>query len=208
MRGKGTIYYDNSVKGDGPNRFKSCWRAEITIDKQRYRHRSKDRIDCEEWLKAVRLGRIDPTNNKADWMRMEQRKDENIRIDEIITSAAEESTLMYEYRRTKNLDNINEYIIKRLLPHLTYYCAHSLRLGKENTITASKQSIALLLTRIVGGRPVTNFTFTCKRMLRLYKSKGNFFYYEKAPKNVELMVNRIDFSPLKELWKVTKDKRI
>lgn len=209
--GKGTIYYDCSRKCDRPNapeRSKNCWRVEITIDGQRYRHRSKDRKDCEEWLLAVKSGRIDPTNNKADWMRMEQYKDECIRIEEIITSAAEEATLMYEYQMSKDISDINEYITKRLLPHMIYYCVHTLHLSKEKTQNASKESLALLLTRIVGGRPVVNFTHTCKRMLRVYKSKGNFFYYEKVPKDVELMVNKIDFSPLAELWKVTKDKRI
>ena len=87
----GTIYHDTASKGynkSGKRVFKDCYRAEITISGQRYRHRSKDRDDCERWLKAVRTGKIKPTDNKADWWRMEQRKDDNVRIDEIIVSAA------------------------------------------------------------------------------------------------------------------------
>ena len=106
----GTIYYDHGSKGwqNGKRVFKDCWRAEITIDGQRYRHRSKERIDCEEWLKAVKCKRIRPTDNKADWWRMEQHKDESVRIDEIIVSQAEESVLLYEYHQTGDLSKINE----------------------------------------------------------------------------------------------------
>lgn len=206
----GTIYHDNASKGlkNGKRVFKDCWRAEITISGQRYRYRSKDRDDCVKWLKAVKQGKIRPTDNKADWWRMEQHKDEAARIDEIIVNAAEESVLLYDYHQTKDIKPICEYLTQRLLPHMAYYCAHTLKFGKDRTLTASRQAAALLLTRIVAGKPVLNFTATCKRMLRLHKQRGDFFYYEKAPEEVKLMVNRIDLSPLAEVWKVTKDRRI
>ena len=213
-RGKpatGTIYHDHGSKGydaTGKRIFKDCWRAEINIMGVRYRHRSKDRKDCEDWLKAVKQGKIKPTDNKADWWRMEQRKDEAVRIDEIIVNAAEESVMLYDYHQTGDLTAINDYIVKRLLPHMAYYCAHTLNFGKDRTITASRQAIALLLTRITAGKPVMNFTATCKRMLRVHKQRGDFFYYENAPEPVRLMVNRIDMSALAELYKVTKDRRI
>jgi hypothetical protein len=65
-----------------------------------------------------------------------------------------------------------------------------------------------LLTRITAGKPVMNFTATCKRMLRVHKQRGDFFYYENTPEAVKLMVNRIDMSALADLYKVTKDRRI
>lgn len=206
----GTIYHDNASRGwkNGKRVFKDCWRAEITIRGQRYRYRSKDRDDCVNWLKAVKQGKIKPTDNKADWWRMEQHKDEAARIDEIIVNAAEESVMLYDYHQTKDIKPICEYLTQRLLPHMAYYCAHTLKFGKDRTLTASRQAAALLLTRIVAGKPVLNFTATCKRMLRLHKQRGDFFYYEKAPEEVKLMVNKIDLSPLAEVWKVTKDRRI
>jgi len=207
----GTIYHDTASKGwskSGKRVFKDCYRAEITISGQRYRHRSKDRKDCEDWLRAVTMGRIRPTDNKADWWRMEQRKDETMRIDEIIVSQAEESVLLYDYHQTGDLTPINDYVVRRLLPHMTYYCAHTLNFGKDRTLTASRQAIALLLTRITAGKPVLNFTGTCKRMLRIYKNRGDFFFYDQAPEEVRLMVNRIDMSALADLYKVTKDRRI
>lgn len=209
---EGTIYHDTGSKGysaSGKRVFKDCWRAEINIDGQRYRHRSKDREDCEQWLKAVKRGDIHPTDNKADWWRMEQRKDEAVRIDEIIVNQAEEAVMLYEYHQSHDLTVISDYVIKRLLPHMVYYCAHTLNIGRQSTQTASKQAIALLLTRIIQGRPVANFTNSCKRMLRTYKQRGDFFYYEtKAPKDVRLLVNGIDMSVLEDLYKVTKDRRI
>lgn len=208
---RGTIYHDTSSKGwkGGHRVFKDCWRADIMIQGVRYRHRAETREDCEQWLKAVISKKILPTDNKADWWRMEQRKDEAVRIDEIIVNQAEEAVMLYDYHQTGDLTAISEYITKRLLPHMVYYCAHTLRLGQVRTQTASKQAIALLLTRITQGRPVPNFTNSCKRMLRTYRERGDFFYYEThAPRDVKHIVHGIDFAPLTELYKITKDKRI
>lgn len=206
----GTIYHDTSSKGivNGKRVFKDCYRAEITIGGQRYRHRSKDRKDCEDWLRAVREGKIKPTDNKADWWRMEQHKDEAARYDEIIVSQAEEAVLLYEYHQSGDITKINDYLVKRLLPHMAWYCAHTLHLGKDTMLTASRQAAALLLTRITAGKPVMSFTSTCKRMLRVYKQRGDFFYYENAPEQVRLMVNGINFDKIAEVWKVTKDRRL
>ena len=206
----GTIYHDHGSKGwqNGKRVFKDCWRAEITIDGQRYRHRSKERSDCEEWLKAVRCNKIRPTDNKADWWRMEQHKDESVRIDEIIVSQAEESVMLYDYHQTGDLSKIYEYITQRLMPHMAYYCAHTLQFGKDTTITASRQAIALLLTRITAGKPILSMTSTCKKMLRVYKQRGDFFYYENAPEQVKLMVNGLNLDGLAAIWKVTKDRRL
>jgi len=206
----GTIEHDTSSKGwkNGKRVFKDCWRAVITVNGQRYRHRGKTREECREWLKAVCAKKILPTDNKADWWRMEQRKDEEARIDELIVSAAEEANIVYEYRQTGDTEILYNYCIKALLPHMVYYCAHSLHLGRDRSLTCSRQAVGLILTKIVGGRPVTNITFTCKRMLRTYKNRGDFWYYDKAPEAVKLMVNRIDMSALADLYKVTKDRRI
>ena len=207
----GTIYHDTASKGyskSGKRVFKDCYRAEITINGQRYRHRGETRDECREWLKAVCAKKILPTDNKADWWRMEQHKDEEARIDELIVSAAEEANIVYEYRQTGDTEILYNYCIKALLPHMVYYCAHTLHLGRDRSLTCSRQAVGLILTKIVGGRPVTNITFTCKRMLRTYKNRGDFWYYDKAPEAVKLMVNRIDMSALADLYKVTKDRRI
>ena len=206
----GTIYHDNASKGwkNGKRVFKDCWRAEIMIAGQRFRHRSKEREDCVAWLRAVKQGKIKPTDNKADWWRMEQRKDDIARFDEIIVSAAEESVMLYDYHQTGDLSAINDYLEKRLLPHMAYYCAHTLQFGRDRTITASRQAAALLLTRITAGKLVMNFTATCKRMLRVNKRRGDFFYYEKAPIQVKLLINGMNIDGLADVWKVAKDRRI
>ena len=207
----GTIEHDTSSKGysrSGKRVFNDCWRAVIMVNGQRYRHRSETREECEEWLKAVKSKKILPTDNKADWWRMEQRKDDNIRIDEIIVSQAEEAVMLYDYHQSGDLSKINEYMVKRLLPHMTWYCAHTLQFGCERTITAARQAAALLLTRITAGKPVLNFTSTCKRMLRLYKQRGDFFDYEIAPEPVKILVNGMNLDGLAKVWKVTKDRRL
>lgn len=207
---RGTIYHDTASKGwkKGKRVFSDRWRADIMIHGVRYRYRAETRQECAEWLRAVTQKKIMPTDNKADWWRMEQHKDEEARIDELVVSAAEEANIVYEYRQSGDTQILYDYCAKALLPHMVYYCAHTLRLGRDRTLTASRQAVGLILTKIVGGRPVTNITFTCKRMLRTYASRGDFWYYDKAPEEVKLMVNRIDMSALAELYKVTKDRRI
>ena len=206
----GTIEHERSSKGwrNGKRVMKDNWRAVIMVNGQRYRHRGGTREECSEWLKAVLQKKILPTDTSADWWRMEQRKDDTARIDEIIVSQAEDSVMLYDYHHTGDISTISDYLVKRLLPHMMYYAAHTLRLGRESAITASRQAAGLLLTRITAHRPVMNFTATCKRMLRVYKQRGDFFYYEKAPEEVKLMVNGINFDALADVWKVTKDRRI
>ena len=206
----GTIERDLGSKGWKGNKraFKDCWRAVITVNGQRYRYRAHSREECREWLKAVCEKRILPTDNSADWWRMEQTKDESARIDEIIVSQAEEAVMLYDYHQTGDTSVICDYLTKRLLPHMMYYAAHTLKLGQESSLRAARQAAGLLLVRITTGRPVLNFTATFKRMLRVYKQRGDFFYYDNVPEQVKLMVNKINFDGLAEVWKVTKDRRI
>jgi hypothetical protein len=116
--------------------------------------------------------------------------------------------MLYDYHQTGDLSAINDYLEKRLLPHMAYYCAHTLQFGRDRTITASRQAAALLLTRITAGKPVMNFTATCKRMLRVNKRRGDFFYYENAPIQVKLLINGMNIDGLADVWKVAKDRRI
>ncbi len=206
----GTIYHDESSGGwkNGKRVMKNCWRAEITIDHVRYRHRSVDRADCEEWLRSVRLGKIKPTNNNADWMRMEQRTDMEVRYDEVIVSAAEEAVLLWDYHMSGDIEPINQYLQTRLLPHMIYYGCRTLSLGEQTAISFAKEAAALLLTRITAGRPVPNFTAACKKMIRLRKDHRDFWYYEKAPKDVKMMVDGMDFSQLAEVYRVARDRRM
>lgn len=206
----GTIYWDNSLKdrAKGGPRYHNCWRAEIFIDKQRYRYRSKSRLDCEEWLDAVCQKRIKPTDNKADWWRMEQRKDMDARNEEILKTNAEEAVMLADFYENRDLSAIYHYMVQRLLPHMYWYCAHTLNLGKDTTITAAREACAKLLVRITGNKPVTSMTWSLKRMLRVYKEHGHFSYYEKAPDPVKLVVNKIDFTELAKVWKATKDRRL
>ena len=209
-RSTGTIYHDNCSNGymNGKRVFKDCWRAEICISGKRYRHRSKDRDDCVAWLKAVKQGRIKPTDNKADWWRMEQHKDETVRFDEMIVSAAEEANIIYHYHQTGDIQPLSEYVQNRLLLHMLYYAMNTLRMGRDRAKVTSRQAIGLLLQRLSSGRPVTNMTQHCKRLLRIHKQRGDFWYYEKAPRDVQMLVDRLDFSALSEIYKITKDKRL
>lgn len=208
---QGCIYQDHSSKGivNGKRVYCKRWVAEIYIDNQRYRRRSYNKSDVVEWIKAVRMGKIKPTDNKADWIRMEQRKDLPTRYDEVIVSAVEESHLVYEYHQTGDLQPICEYMTNRLLPHMIYYCCHTLNLGRSTSINYALQAGALILRDIDAGKPVTNMTRQCKRMLRVRKAHKSFWYYEKdAPEHIKNIVNGLDLTPLAEVWNLTKDRRL
>lgn len=103
---------------------------------------------------------------------------------------------------------IYKYVTERLLPHSIYYCCHTLNMGRATSLDTAVTATSILLTRIAAGKPITNFTASIKKMLRVRKETGSFSYYDKPPKEVKLLVNKINFSELAEVWKVTKDRRL
>ena len=203
---KGSIYYDHSSKGN--QKKANRWVGEFYTGGVHFRHRSKNRLDCEQWVKAVRMGRIKPWDNGADWMLTEQRRDMKARYGETIVSQAEEAMLLLNYSMSGELTDIMSYMERRLLPHMVYYCCHTLRMGRDTSLTSAKDAVALLLTDITAGKPISGFTRVAKRMLRVRKEHGSFWYYEKAPHDIQMLIDGIDFAPLQEVWKVTRDRRI
>jgi hypothetical protein len=45
-------------------------------------------------------------------------------------------------------------------------------------------------------------------MLRVRKAHRDFWYYEKVPQNIRLIIDGIDYKPLEEIYKLTKLKKI
>jgi hypothetical protein len=209
-RNVGCVYQDTYSKGIKNNHrtYHNRWVAEIQIGGVHFRHRSADKTDCEEWLKAVRNGRISPRDYGADWYLVEQRRDMEKRFEEMILSAAEEAMLAAQYTADKDLKPISDYMTQRLLPHMIYYCAHVLNMGRKTALDASTQCIAIMLENIAAGKPITNFTRYGKRMLRVRKAHRDFWYYEKVPQNIRLIIDGIDYKPLEEIYKLTKLKKI
>ena len=207
----GSICHDRSSTGtrkNGQKYFHDRWVGEFQVGDVKFRYKNRDRMAVEEWVKAVRSGRIRPWDNKADWLLMEQKKDLEAQYGEKICYAAEESYLMFMYHNDHDLEPIKQYMTHRLMPHLTYYSCHTLHMGQDSALASVKHCIALLLTEITAGKPVTNFTKAAKRMMRVRKSHGNFWYYEKAPRDVKLIVDGIDYKPLAEIYQLTRDNRI
>ena len=202
----GSVYYDHSSKGN--QRIANRWVGEFYVGGIHFRHRSKNRLDCEQWVKAVRMGRIKPWDNGADWMLTEQHRDIKARYGETIISQAEEAMLLLGYTRSGELTDIMSYMERRLLPHMVYYCCHTLHMGRDTSLSRAKEAVALLLTDITAGKPVSGFTRVAKRMLRVRKKHGSFWYYEKAPQEIQMLIDGIDFTPLQEVWKVIRDRRI
>ena len=56
-KGNGCIYFDTSLKETrhGRHLYHNKYCAEITINNVRYRHRSKSRSSCEEFIIEMRL---------------------------------------------------------------------------------------------------------------------------------------------------------
>lgn len=208
----GCIYeeYYNKGRNSCGNVRKERYRryvAEVTIAGERFRHRSMDRAKVEEWLKAVRSGQIRPNQKGAEWMNMEQRKDKQLKNYETIVSAAEEAVLVMNFMDNRDLEPINRYMYDRLLPHMVYYCCHTLKLGRDVSLSYTKQAAALIYTMLYDGKPVVNMTKTAKRMLRLRRDHRDFFY-EKTPYQAKIAITNIDLDRLGEVWKLTKDNRI
>ena len=205
----GHIGHDHYSKGTQKGSQRKCNRYEavIMVHGNRYRHRENTREACADWLNAVLDKRILPTDNKADWLRAEQRKDMMARYEEMASINCEEGLLLYNYYASGDIAPLGEYIEKSLLPHLIYYCCHTLNLGLKNSMIYSREAVALLLTKISARRPVMNMTALCKRIAK-QKRNGNTFYFDHLPKDMRCVVNGIDYAPLEQVWKITKDRRI
>lgn len=56
-KGGGCIYFDKSLKETrhGRHIYHNKWCAEITVNNVRYRHRSKSRSACEEFISEMQL---------------------------------------------------------------------------------------------------------------------------------------------------------
>jgi hypothetical protein len=50
----GCVYWDDSTKGGGEGKRRACYRADVQIDKRRFRHRGGSYEACAAWLEAVR----------------------------------------------------------------------------------------------------------------------------------------------------------
>lgn len=209
LRRTGNIHRDTYSKGRKKGRQVKydCYKAEITVHGIRYRRREKTRDACAEWLKAVISKKILPSDNKADWLRSEQHKDMAARYDEMAATNCEEGLIVYDYYQTGDITPLAEYIEKSLLPHLVYYSCHTIGLGRKTSIIYSREAVALILTRIAAHRLVMNMTALAKRIIRT-KRYGNTFYYDHMPKDMRLIVDGVDYTPLEQLWKVTRDKRL
>lgn len=205
----GSIQHDHYSKGirNGKQRHHNRMEARIQVHGIVYKHRAKTRYDCEEWLKAVISKKILPSDNEADWLRAEQRKDMIARYSERQAESAEENFLLYQYYSDGNLEPLYEYIERSLLPHMVFYGCRTLGLSKKNAIIYSREAVSLLLTKIAYNRPVYSITALCKRTMRM-KRNGNTHYYDHIPKDMRLVVDSIDYAPLEEIWKVTRDRRI
>lgn len=196
-------------RGQAPDgqRADNRYEAVIQVQGEKYRHRSSNRYDCETWLKAVLSKRILPTDHDADWLRAEQRRDMAARYEQMAASNCEEGLLLYDYYQTGDIAPIAEYIERSLLPHLIYYACHTVRLGLRTSVIYSREAVACLLTKVAAGRMVMNMTAFCKGIIRT-KRYGNEYYYLHMPKDMRLVVDGIDYAPLEQLWRVTRDKRI
>ena len=181
--------------------------ARIMVHGKVYKHRARTRYECQDWLNAVLSKKILPSDNKADWLRAEQRKDIAARYSEMQAESTEENLLLYKYYSEGNVEPLYEYIESCLLPHLVYYGCHTLSLGRKNAIVYSREAVSLLLTKIAYNRPVYSITALCKRIMKI-KRNGDTHYYDHMPKDMRLVVDRVDYAPLEKLWEVTRDKRI
>ena len=205
----GSIQRDRYSKGmrGGNQRYCNRMEARIRVHGKVYKYRAKTRSECQDWLNAVLAKKILPSDNKADWLQAEQRKDMVARYSEMQAESTEENVLLYQYYSDGNIEPLFEYIVKSLLPHLVYYGCHTLCLGKKNAIIYSREAVSLLLTKVAYNRPVYSITALCKRIMKL-KRNGDTHYYDHMPKDMRLVVDRVDYAPLENLWKVTKDRRI
>lgn len=208
IKSQGTIYHDHYSKGykSGKKVTHDRWCAEIMIERQRYRHRSTSYDECVDWLKAIKMMRIKPGEDYRVWLKAETGRRTHEEVVERVETAAREAMLILEYQTTRSFNKINEYVRESLLPRLIYYALYTLKFNGRETLDVCAHAVAILYTRIDADIPVTNFTGSCRRMLRVRKQHGDFFFYEKMPEKIGIALKDLDLSNLGKVT-ILKDRR-
>jgi hypothetical protein len=100
-----------------------------------------------------------------------------------IEISAKETSIAYNYFKTGDLKELNEYVSNILFKELYMYAAkqYNSRISVETMVS---EAIGILYEYVVAYRPISLYTEFCKRLIRVYIRNGNFGLYERIPNQI------------------------
>lgn len=125
-------------------------------------------------------------------------------IDEDLERHITEAQMIQRYRKSHDFTEINQYIERKALPYINYYCSmYGMRQYLRDIVPSA---VAILYMRLSGGRAVYTITKQICAILKVYKKLNRFDHYEKVPEHVFVAVEQINFEDLSNKYVVKRNR--
>ena len=133
-------------------------------------------------------------------MTMEQRKNRCRQLEL-------EARLTAEYFESRDFTPISRHVCRVVIPQLNAYARNTIKLCSGVIEPAVYGAVAIFYTYLYADHVITNYVRYMAKMLRVYKERGDFGYYDRVPEPVHREVENLDFSNLKTIYKVSNLKK-
>lgn len=124
-------------------------------------------------------------------------------IDEDLERNILEAQMIQRYRQSHDFTEINQYIEKKALPYINFYC--SMYHMREYIHDVVPSAVAVLYMRLSGGKAVYTITKQITSILKVYKKLNRFDHYDRIPENVFVAVEQINFEDLSNKYIVKRN---
>lgn len=115
-------------------------------------------------------------------------------IDEDLERHILEAQMIQRYRQSHDFTEINQYIEKKALPYINFYC--TMYHMRQYIYDIVPSAVAVLYMRLSGGKAVYTITKQICSILKVYKKLNRFDHYDRIPENVFVAVEQINFEDL------------
>lgn len=125
-------------------------------------------------------------------------------IDEDLERHILEAQMIQRYRQSHDFTEINQYIEKKALPYINFYCTmYHMRQYIRDIVPSA---VAVLYMRLSGGKAVYTITKQICSILKVYKKLNRFDHYDRIPENVFVAVEQINFEDLNNKYIVKRNR--
>lgn len=125
-------------------------------------------------------------------------------IDEDLERHILEAQMIQRYRQSHDFTEINQYIEKKALPYINFYCTmYHMRQYIHDIVPSA---VAVLYMRLSGGKAVYTITKQICSILKVYKKLNIFDHYDRIPENVFVAVEQINFEDLNNKYIIKRNR--
>lgn len=125
-------------------------------------------------------------------------------IDEDLERHILEAQMIQRYRQSHDFTEINQYIEKKALPYINFYC--TMYHMRQYIYDIVPSAVAVLYMRLSGGKAVYTITKQICSILKVYKKLNRFDHYDRIPESVFVAVEQINFEDLSNKYIVKRNR--